>query len=196
MPGALVDLPEYRPEADPVPGVRRIELPFRQWTVNAWLLEKKGTGVLFDTGWGEEDIVPEISPDEIDAVIITHAHPDHIGGNEALEARGLDITSEKDALERAELTFGPLRIRAVDLSGHMSPAAGYLIDGFEKQLFIVGDALFAGSMGKCKSPEAYELAFSTLGQALDHLEPGCVILPGHGPATTLEQEVRSNPFLA
>ena len=192
---ALAALPEYLPETVVVPGLRRIELPFRAWTVNAWLLEKEGTSLLFDTGWRENDIVSEISPEDIDCAIITHGHEDHIGGNDRLKALGVKFLCETEALEKGVFEFGPFRIKAVDLSGHMSPSTGYLIDGFEKQLFVVGDALFAGSMGKCKSTEAFELAFSTLGQAFEKMEPGCLILPGHGPATTLEQELRFNPFL-
>ncbi len=192
---AMVALPEYAPEKVVIPGLRRIELPFRAWTVNSWLLEKEGVSLLFDTGWRKNDIALEISPEEIDSAIITHAHEDHIGGNDTLKALGVAILRETDALEKGDLDFESIRIEAVDLSGHMSPSTGYLIHGFENQLFVVGDALFAGSMGKCKSTEAYDLAFTTLGQALEKLEPECVILPGHGPATTLPQELRSNPFL-
>ena len=191
---ALVALPGYRLEPLKLAGIRRIEVPFRQWSVNAWLVEKNGTQILFDTGFGERDVANAIQGEEPEAILITHGHDDHIGGNAALKSRGLRIISEVEAMKLGSLTFGGLKVRVVDLSGHKSPAVGYFIEGFSVPVFIPGDAVFAGSMGRCLSRSAYELAFDTLRDALQGVPDDCVILPGHGPATTLGQELVSNPF--
>jgi glyoxylase-like metal-dependent hydrolase (beta-lactamase superfamily II) len=191
---ALIALPEYLPEPMSIPGVRRIELPFGKWIVNAWEVECEGGRILFDAGTGERDIVGKISLQGLGALLITHSHPDHIGGTVALAAAGVQVISETEALAAGRFVFGSLELEAVDLSGHCTPATGYFIHGLERQLFVVGDAIFAGSMGGCKSREAHDLAGRTLRAAFARAEADCVILPGHGPATSAREELARNPF--
>lgn len=191
---ALIALPGYLPEPVAIPGVRRIELPFGKWIVNAWEVEHGGVRLLFDAGTGERDILGKVPPQGLTALLITHSHPDHIGGVDALAAAGVRVISETEALAAGKLFFGSLELECVDLSGHCTPATGYFVTGLERQLFIPGDAIFAGSMGGCKTREAHDLAGSTLRTAFAKAKTGCVILPGHGPATTIAEELVSNPF--
>ncbi len=96
---AVISLPSYRPADLSLPGVRRIEVPYRQWTVNAWLIEKNGKRILLDTGYGANDVAEAISGVKPDVVLITHAHEDHVGGNAALLAKDLRIISEVEAMK-------------------------------------------------------------------------------------------------
>ncbi len=192
---ALIALPGYLPKPVEIPGVRRIELPFGKWIVNAWEVDHDNIRLLFDAGLGERDILGKVSTQGLDALLITHAHPDHIGGVAALAAAGIKVISETKALATGRFSFGSLELEAVDLSGHCTPATGYFINGLSRQIFVAGDAIFAGSMGACKTREAYELAGSNLRTAFAKAEPACIILPGHGPATTIAEELASNPFL-
>lgn len=191
---ALIALPGYLPQPVAIPGVRRIELPFGKWIVNAWEVEHGGVRLLFDAGYGERDILGKVSPQGLNALLITHAHPDHIGGVEALAAQGVRMISETEAFATGKFSFGSLELETVDLSGHCTPATGYFVNGLDRQLFVPGDAVFAGSMGGCKTREAHDLAGRTLRAAFAKAHPDCVILPGHGPATTIEEELNSNPF--
>lgn len=191
---AVIALPSYTPAPLTLPGIQRIELPFRQWSVNAWVVEIDGTQILFDTGFGDRNVLEAVSCDGLDAVLITHDHPDHVGGVAALDSKKLPIVFEVDAMKRGVLEIGGLEIRVVDLSGHKSPAVGYIFDHSGIPVLVAGDAIFAGSMGGCSSQRAYELAFDTLREAFAGMPNECVILPGHGPATTLGEEMRSNPF--
>lgn len=192
---ALVGLPGYLPERRDLAGVRRLELPFEEWTVNAWLIEGGGFRVLFDTGCGADDIIAALGGVVPDAVFITHEHRDHVGGIAALESAGARVISETEALEKSRFDFGEISIRSVDLSGHMTPTAGYIIEGLGKRLLVPGDAIFAGSIGRCRSTAAYETAFANLRRVLAEAGGDCVILPGHGPATTVAEELAANPFL-
>ncbi|RYD56127.1 MAG: hypothetical protein EOP83_21445, partial [Verrucomicrobiaceae bacterium] len=90
---------------------------------------------------------------------------------------------------------GPLIVRTVDLSGHYTPSLGYLVDGLSVPVLVTGDALFAGSMGGCDTPSLYQHALARLKDVLTSLPDSTVLLPGHGPATTLGEERSGNPFL-
>lgn len=191
---ALVGLTGYLPRKQEITGLSQLELPYRQWTVNAWLIEHGGIRLLFDTGFGENDILTALGSSLPDAVFITHSHEDHVGGIAALEAAGVRVISEEMALAETEFFFGEISLRAVDLSGHKSPTAGYILEGLEQRLLVAGDAIFAGSIGRCRSTDAYELAFTNLRRVLSEAGSDCIILPGHGPATTIAEEMVSNPF--
>ncbi len=191
---ALVGLPNYFPKPLELCGITRFELPFRQWTVNSWLVEKDGVRLLFDTGWGKRDILDQVQPRTLAAVLITHDHVDHVGGVRALVDAGVRLISEKEALTQHELVFGGLCLRPIDLSGHKTPTTGYLVEGLEKQVLVTGDSIFAGSIGRCHSNRDYKLAFETIREAVRSVGDDCVILPGHGPATSLAEERVSNPF--
>jgi len=194
-PAALVSLPGYLPQKQEIPGVRRIELPFGQWTVNAWMIEHGGFRLLFDTGCNGNDITRALGGTLPDAVFITHAHGDHVGGIAAFASAGIRVISETEALEASTFDFPDISIRVVDLSGHMTPTAGYIIGGFGKRVLVPGDAIFAGSIGRCRSPGSYRMALDNLNRVLGEVGEDCVILPGHGPATTVAEELVANPFL-
>ncbi len=191
---ALVRLREYLPLQREIEGLRRIVMPFRNWTVNAWLFEMGGQTLLFDTGCGERDILEEIDVSRISCVFITHGHVDHVGGIAALEEKGLKVVRETEALEAGEYCLGEFHIRVVDLSGHCSPAAGYVVSAFDRKFLVAGDAIFAGSAGGCVGVEAFKKAFGNMKDVFGDLDDSCLILPGHGPLTSLGEEKISNPF--
>lgn len=189
----------YQPRPLDVPGISRLDLPFGEDTVNAWLVH----GVLFDAGFVPEDLIGELKSCGAmppDAGFITHGHRDHIGAVGDLLAAGVELLSAGlpgtiAMIPGESITCGSLEIRACDLSGHFSPALGFHIAGLAKPALVVGDALFAGSMGKCATPAIYKDALTRLRKVLAPLPDETVLLPGHGPATTLGEERVSNPFL-
>ena len=66
----------------------------------------------------------------------------------------------------------------------------YLTNG----MAFVGDALFAGSTGRSMSPTGYQSLISSLRKKVLSLDSDTVIFPGHGPATTVGEEQKHNPF--
>ncbi len=186
--------PSYQPAEVHVEGLQRLVMPFGPYDVNAWWLEAGGIKLLFDAGNAVPDLM-EALPANPDEAFITHHHRDHVAGVKELIALGV-MVHRVDLLEKGEEdSCGELKIKACDLSGHATPQFGFHIKGLEKPVLVVGDALFAGSIGKCGTPELYQHALERLHAVLDPLDASTILLPGHGPATTVGEERESNPFL-
>lgn len=158
------------------------------------------------------------------AIILTHAHLDHVAGvGEVLRAfPGLPIIgheSERDwpgdpnlnlsagygipiAVPGAtrfigdgeELRLGDEVWRVIHTPGH-SPG-GITLYHAAAGAAIVGDTLFAGSIGRSDFPGSDEATLhAAIRERLYTLPESTVVLPGHGPTTTIGREKRSNPFV-
>lgn len=189
----------YQPGPLALAAIERLDLPFGGERVNAWLVRGADAAVLFDAGYKTADLTAKLArlPDR---VFITHAHRDHTGALTRFLGAGIpvhsaDLPGTIPMKPGDAVCCGSLAIRACDLSGHASPALGYHIDGLEKPVLVTGDALFAGSIGGCGSPASHRHALGRLREVLGPLADATVLLPGHGPATTLGGERAANPFL-
>lgn len=204
-PEALANHDHYQPKPLANPNIHRLDLPFGGERVNAWLVDFGESRFLFDTGNDPHsclDAISALNADPPHLAFITHGHRDHIGGIPSLQARGIPVLGPEmtgagkfSAGERWSLSDG-FTLRGIDLSGHYVPSVGILLrETGHPPVLVTGDALFAGSIGGCDTPELYQLALRNLRAALAPLPDETILLPGHGPATTLGEERASNPFL-
>lgn len=202
-PAACAGHPGHAPQPCRLGGIRRLELPFEDGLVNVWLLGDGAQRVMIDTGFGAGDAFGALGSQGLpvpERVFITHAHRDHVGGLEDALKRGLPVHADgvpgTIPMKAGDAVLcGPLVIRAVDLSGHANPTLGFVVQGLERPVLVTGDALFAGSIGGCPSPALYRHALSRIRAEMAGLADDTVLLPGHGPATSLGEERRGNPFL-
>ncbi|WP_334319506.1 MBL fold metallo-hydrolase [Termitidicoccus mucosus] len=169
-------------------------------------------GILFDTG-ASHAALRRVWPKRIqklDAIFITHAQTEHVGGLAALldELGPVPVFCPEDspplpgvdnpvaAGEAARLRFGKFEVRVLKTPGHAEAHNCYHITvpklPHSAGLLVSGDLLFAGSAGRgffcCHRME------ESLRRLFDELPDNTVIAPGHGPLTTLENERRFNPF--
>ncbi|KKL06713.1 hypothetical protein LCGC14_2593290, partial [marine sediment metagenome] len=93
-----------------------------------------------------------------------------------------------------ELAMGPVLWRTLDTAGH--PPGGLSFYCREAEVVITGDALFADGIGRTDIPGAVEATLlANIRQNLLTLPEATRVLPGHGPPSTVGEELRSNPFL-
>ncbi len=204
---ALVDIGKgaWRPAPRTLNGLASFNTPFDDMTVNAYLIwdPQSKHAAAFDTG-SDSDVIAEFARRQhlpVKHVFITHTHTDHIydlarlktaTGASALASR-LETTDEAASFAPGEtFQIGSLRVETRLTSGHSRGGTTYVISGLDKPVAIVGDALFAGSMGG--GAVSYEDALRTNREQIFSLPDNTIICPGHGPLTTVAEEKQHNPF--
>lgn len=162
------------------------------------------TVLAFDTGDDASEMLRGIEAlgCGLAAIFITHTHRDHIAALGSLQARyphaALHVGS-KEPLSGAELVedgqileFGGLKIECRLTTGHSVGGITYVVTGLSRPVAVVGDALFAGSMGG--GMVSWADALATNRAQIFTLPDETLICPGHGPMTTLGEEKLHNPF--
>lgn len=190
---------------EPITGFAMVNTPFGDMTVNAyiaWSLSSREAFV-FDTGADASLLLTVIRREELQvrAILLTHTHADHMADLDRLRrATSAPVfVHEAEAFEGAEgfhegkkFSAGELTVNTLLTSGHARGGITYLIAGLEVPVAITGDSIFAASMGG--GLVSYEDALKNIRQKILPLPDHTVICPGHGPATTVEQEKQHNPF--
>ena len=197
---------EWSPKPIVLTGVKRFESDFGEMSVNAYAVfdQDSKKAWIFDTGTDCNSLISFIEEDglKVDSILLTHTHRDHIYCLEQLKSHfpGVDIFVHKSEQlvgtipieENFELRMGAIKLNALHTHGHSVGGLTYLIDGLPCPVAIVGDALFAGSMGG--GMVSYADALKTNREKIMTLPDNCVLCPGHGPMTTVGEEKKYNPF--
>jgi len=170
------------------------------WPMNAYLVvcEETQASVIVDPGADADTILSLAQGTQVQAILITHGHPDHIGAlAEVKAATGSPIYLHPKDAEQFELAFdrhlqdgqvipvGTLRMRAIRTPGH-TPGMTCLDLGDGR--ILVGDTIFVGGPGKTWSAEDFAVTMHTM-QTIVFAWPDLTrFYPGHGPSGTIGEE--------
>jgi hydroxyacylglutathione hydrolase len=154
----------------------------------------------------------------------THSHLDHIFGNKyILEKYGLrTFVSELDEMNRTSaphhamlfglsmeespepegfisdnqiIEFGRTKLLALHVPGHTTGSIAFYCEA--DNCVFTGDALFAGTIGRTDLPGGnYEVLINSIKTKLFTLPPSTVVYSGHGEKTTIDVEIRTNPYFS
>jgi hydroxyacylglutathione hydrolase len=190
-----------------VEGLAEFNTTYGDMTVNAYLAWDPTTreAVAFDTGADCGGMLQRIEQENLTVklILLTHAHPDHVADLRRLrKATGAAVyISELEEAEGAEAVeegkqfrVGSLEIEARLTSGHSPGGMTFVVTGLSRPVAVVGDSLFAGSMGGGNI--SYDDALRNNREKILTLPDETIICPGHGPITTVGKEKRDNPFFA
>lgn len=207
---ALCKLAAGTPDSEPVApieGLAQFNTTFGDMTVNAYLVWDPASraAIIFDSGADAEEMLRQVEAErlQVKLVLLTHAHPDHIADLAAIaQTTGAPIyLSEHERAEGAKplhegerFTAGNLEVETRLTSGHSVGGITYVISGLTSPIAIVGDSLFAGSMGG--GNVSYDDAIQNNLTKILTLPEETILCPGHGPLTTVAKEKRDNPFFA
>lgn len=200
--------------------------PFQE---NAYLAYSNGKAHLFDPGftngyeWDRLLKFLELHQLDIEAIVLTHAHVDHIMGlQKAMQLFNAPVYMHQESIMFIEnypeqaMMFGleadPIEVRPVFIDASWTLQIGSFeydarytpghspghLSFYHKKggWVIVGDALFAGSIGRTDLYGGdFELLEENIRKKLYTLPEDTVVWPGHGPETTIGYEKKTNPFV-
>ena len=172
-------------------------LTLGDYETNAYLLRcpATGAGVLIDAPDEPAYLTALVRGQTIKYVLLTHAHPDHIGALDAVRALGIPLGAHagdssglssppEHVLEDGDqLRFGQLDLKVLHTPGH-TPGSLSFLTGLH---LFSGDTLFPGGPGRTASPRAFSSIIASIRDKLLPLPPQTVVHPGHGDATTIAE---------
>ncbi|NNK91747.1 MAG: MBL fold metallo-hydrolase [Acidimicrobiia bacterium] len=154
-----------------------------------------GRGVLIDAPDEPETLLQLVAGVEVESVLITHGHHDHIGAIGVAADLGVPILihpGDSDALEVPTIPLkdgdaidlGTVVVRAIHTPGHTPGSTCFTVDG----VLFSGDTLFPGGPGATRSPDAFATVMRSLDEHLFALPDDTLVMPGHGLDTTIGAE--------
>ena len=200
--------------------------PFAQ-NCSILVCEETGAAAVVDPGGDLDRVLDALSQTQakLEKILLTHGHIDHCGATaelrrvtgvpvegphledsfwiEQLPAQGMRFglegadafTPERWLAGGDTVAFGNVRLEVRHCPGH---TPGHVVFFSEKdRLAIVGDVLFAGSIGRTDFPRGdYETLIRSITTQLWPLGGDVTFIPGHGPVSTFGEERENNPFVS
>jgi glyoxylase-like metal-dependent hydrolase (beta-lactamase superfamily II) len=207
---ALLALAESRYKPAPVEepeGLACFNSVFDVMTVNSFVVWDPMTkeAAFFDTGADGQPMLDFAASHglKVKHIFITHIHTDHVFDLDRLMGKtGVRAwVCEKEPLSGAEsfragrvFQIGSLTVNTLPTSGHAAGGVTYFIQGLTKAIAVLGDSMFAGSMGG--GMVSYADALRNNREQILTLPDTTIICPGHGPLTTVSEQKHANPFFA
>lgn len=191
-------------------------LPIGLYGENIYVLHENGHVLIIDPGKNAKEIAKCISKDEIvDGIILTHGHEDHTQATDDLVdiyscevymdladydlvdpgyagAHGFDApvyTPVKPLLK--DMQIGSFHVEVTKTPGHTK---GSCVIRYRNLLFT-GDTLFAGSIGRTDLYGGNETEMMQSLMKFMDMPHDLIVLPGHGPRSTIKQELTTNMYL-
>jgi hydroxyacylglutathione hydrolase len=183
------------------------------YEVKGYVVHDSGEAIVIDTAYNPTAMIQTLTQRHLrlKAICLTHGHSDHADGLKQLldycrvpvylgeaDESLLSWSPPRELLlsprDGETITAGSLTIRFMATPGHTPGGMCYRIETNIDPICFVGDTLFAGSIGRSNPATLYQIHLKSVRERVLRLPVETALLPGHGPATTVQEEVTHNPF--
>jgi hydroxyacylglutathione hydrolase len=201
------------PPLPPVPGIETVQGDVNGYAVNGYVVQDEGEALLVDTAYNAPAMIEMIEACRLRVVgiCLTHGHADHAEGIQQLVSRWqvpVYLGSDDVALLRWKpsedrlvspdqgrtIPVGRLTVRCLTTPGHTPGGTCYAVETPSRKVCFVGDTIFSGSIGRSNPSGLYRTHLDSVRRQVLSLPPDYLLLPGHGPGTTVREELEHNPF--
>lgn len=209
-----IAIDKWMPAATPtLTHVETIHGDIGGYAVKGYVLHDDGEALLVDTGYNAAAVVEVLQRRSLHllGICLTHGHADHADGiDRLLKLREVPVYLGPDDLDLLSwrppedflvapkdgqtIQVGRLTVRCLATPGHTPGGTCYRVEGEGRTICCVGDTLFAGSIGRSNPAKLYPLHLESVRQRVLKLPEDAILLPGHGPATSVREELAHNPF--
>ena len=184
------------------------------YEVKGYVVHDGGEAVLIDTAYNPKGMLQALAQKglRLRAICLTHGHSDHAEGIEDLLQStrvpvylgpgDLDLLGWRPPAELlttpqdgGTIAVGGLTITFMATPGHTPGGICYRVDQADRPICFVGDTLFAGSIGRSNPAGLYATHLESVRRRVLKLSHETCLFPGHGPATTVREELVHNPFV-
>lgn len=183
------------------------------YAVKGYVVHDAGEAILIDTAYNPTAMIQFLEQHHLrlTAICLTHGHSDHADGvDQLLDYRRVPVylgeadesllswTPPRTVLRSPKngeaMSVGSLTIRFMATPGHTPGGMCYRLERKTGPLCFVGDTLFAGSIGRSNPAALYPTHLQSVREQVLKLPTDTALFPGHGPATTVQEEITHNPF--
>lgn len=209
-----IAIDKWEPVAQRTPSwVEMVHGSINGYGVQGYVVHDEGEALLVDTAYNAPAMLDVLRRYRLCLVgiCLTHGHADHADGIEQIldyhevpvylgpeDITLLSWQPRTDLLvapiDGSSISVGHRTVHCVMTPGHTPGGICYRLDDAQHPVCFVGDTLFAGSIGRSNPKELYSTHLDSVRSRVLTLSPDYRLLPGHGPATTVEEELDHNPF--
>ncbi len=209
-----IAIEKWEPVAQQMPPwVERVQGSINGYGVQGYILHDEGQALLVDTAYNAPAMLDVLRRQglRLIGICLTHGHADHADGiDQILKYREVPVYLGPEDISllswrpRTDVLVAPIdgfaisvgrrTVRCVLTPGHTPGGICYCVDDPRLPVCFVGDTLFAGSIGRSNPRELYSAHLTAVCSRVLTLSPDYRLFPGHGPATTVEEELDHNPF--
>ncbi len=169
-------------------------LPLGEWSTNCYVLTCGGESLIVDPAAEAERILAAVVGTTVKAILLTHAHPDHLQALDAVrqatgaplglhpaDAAEFGVPSDFNLADGAVLSLGDEELRVTHTPGHTPGSVCFRFDCRA----IVGDTLFPGGPGHSDTAEALAQILASLRDKVFTWPDDTIFYPGHGEGSTI-----------
>jgi len=194
-------------------GIETVHGEISGYAVKGYVVHDAGEAVLVDTAYNAEMMIEILEARRLRliAVCLTHGHADHAEGIQQIVHRwpvpvylgsdDLSLLHWKPSEQHlvspdhgGTIRVGRMEVRCLGTPGHTAGGICYRVEMPWGPVSFVGDTLFAGSIGRSNPAQLYHMHLDSVRRHVLSLPADCLLLPGHGPGTTVREELEYNPF--